>query len=55
VDIILTQEDEDVDEDTILVDFDGMLVPYTRSELDELCLLMLLPFIKLRAASFLAV
>jgi len=38
VDIILTQEDEDVDEDTILVDFDGMLVPYTRSELDELLL-----------------
>lgn len=38
VDIILAQEDEEVDEDTILVDFDGLFVPYTRSELDELML-----------------
>lgn len=38
VDIILSQEDEDVDEDTILVDFDGLLVSYTRSELDEIML-----------------
>jgi exodeoxyribonuclease V alpha subunit len=38
VDIILAGEDEDVDEDTILVSFDGLIVPYTRSELDELML-----------------
>ncbi|MFY9187753.1 MAG: ATP-dependent RecD-like DNA helicase [bacterium] len=38
LDIVLSQEDEDVDEDTIWVDFDGSPVPYTRSELDELML-----------------
>lgn len=38
VDVILAREDEDVDEDTLLVDFDGLLVPYGRSELDELTL-----------------
>ncbi|HHV57681.1 MAG TPA: ATP-dependent RecD-like DNA helicase [Firmicutes bacterium] len=38
VDVILAREDEDVEEDTLLVDFDGLLVPYGRSELDELTL-----------------
>lgn len=38
VDVILVQEDEDVEEDTLLIDFDGLVVPYSRSELDELTL-----------------
>ncbi|HKM39997.1 MAG TPA: ATP-dependent RecD-like DNA helicase [bacterium] len=37
-DIVLSEEDEDIDEDTIWVDFDGLIIPYTRSELDELML-----------------
>jgi exodeoxyribonuclease V alpha subunit len=38
VDVILMHEDEDVEEDTLLIDFDGLLVPYGRSELDDLTL-----------------
>ncbi len=52
LDIVLSQEDEDVDEDTIWVDFDGSPVPYTRSELDELMLAYAATVHKARAASF---
>jgi exodeoxyribonuclease V alpha subunit len=38
VDIILMQEDEDVDEDTLLLEFDGQIIAYGRSELDEITL-----------------
>ncbi|NMA54322.1 MAG: ATP-dependent RecD-like DNA helicase [Firmicutes bacterium] len=38
VDIVLSSEDEDLDEDTLWIDFDGLMVPYTRPELEELML-----------------
>ena len=52
LDIVLSQEDEDVDEDTIWVDFDGSPVPYTRSGWTNSCWPMPLRCIKPRAASF---